>query len=253
MGTSYFHQLKSLLLQGSDLLIPNLCIHCDSRIERPYKYICCECRRNLSIIPKATCEKCGYYFDFNDPAFTLNSCPQCSEEGFVFNQNRSVLCYDKLTENLIHNYKYNEMTGIAAVLTELIVFWLEKHRPFNNIDAVVPVPLHSVRKRERGYNQSESIAAKTASHFGWTYKPNLVKRIKYTKSQTILIGDERKGNVSKAFSVDKNTPINDLDILIVDDVFTTGATVNAISKALKSKGAASVFVLTVARAGLNLK
>lgn len=252
MVTWFFHLLKSLLLQGTDLVIPNICVHCNSRIRQPESFLCFECRSRQIFIPKATCEKCGYYFEFTNKDITLKSCPHCCDEDFVFDKGCAAVPYDKITQELIHNFKYGEMTKISNKLVELLAVWVDKHKPFAKIDVVVPVPLHHVRERERGYNQSALLASALASHFQWPYRSDLIKRTKYTKSQTSLKGEERKGNVDKAFSVDKNTGLKDYDILVVDDVFTTGATVNAISKELKSKGAASVYVLTVARAGLTL-
>lgn len=236
------------MLKSADLLFPNPCLNCGTRIGSGQRYLCQECYDNLPVVKKATCSYCGLYFENIDERISFRTCPVCSSEEYHFDRSRYVLEYDETVQALIHNFKYYNMTGVARLLSRLMISWLEEHRPFPVIDFITPVPLHSVRKRERGYNQSELLTKPIASYFGWTYKPKLLTRVRYTKSQTQLKGKERKENVIKAFSIDKIPTLKDSNILLIDDVFTTGATVNAISKELKNYQACKVYVLTAARA-----
>jgi ComF family protein len=159
--------------------------------------------------------------------------------------------------------KYREKTLIADYLSERVIDFLETENPLslmpgmrtdlenkhkNRIDIICPVPLHPTKKRERGYNQAALIADKLAGHFGWQYEPDLVTRTKFTLSQARLSPEQRKLNVNRAFSIDRKITIQDANILVIDDVFTTGATVNSLSRILREQGVKSIYVLTVARA-----
>lgn len=251
MERRFLHQLSNLLETSADLFFPNTCLHCGGRIGYGYRYLCENCFNNLSLIKKVNCSFCGASFENDENSLlSLNDCPLCKAESFCFNKCRSALVYDDATRQLIHHFKYNEMTGIAKILVDKAIHVLVKQSPFDKIDIACPVPLHPVRKRERGFNQSEILAKKISSYFRWSYKPNLIKRVRYTKSQTQLQGSERKLNVKKAFSIDKNADLKDLNIIVIDDVFTTGATVNTISEELKNCRAKKVYVMTIARAGL---
>jgi ComF family protein len=140
------------------------------------------------------------------------------------------------------------MTKVAEVFSDLAIDYLERTKPFGHIDYVISVPLHTVRKRTRGYNQSEIIAKKIASHFNWNYVPSIVKKHKATLSQANLSAESRFTNVEDAFSVDSKNRIEESNLLIVDDVFTTGSTVNEISRTLQRHQVNKVYVLTMTRA-----
>lgn len=158
------------------------------------------------------------------------------------------MTYNEKVRALIHELKYREMTRIADYLADHTIKYLHSHQPFSKVDYVCPVPLHPTKKRERGYNQAALIARKIAGHFNWQFKPELIKRVRFTESQSNLSPQERKLNVGRAFSVDRNSILYEVNILIIDDVFTTGATVNSISRVLKKHAVDKVYVLTVARA-----
>jgi len=114
-------------------------------------------------------------------------------------------------------------------------------------DCVCAVPLHRVRKRERGYNQSELLARKLASELGLPFVQPIYRRV-YTRSQTNLSRQARLQNLAGAFALRKRSDIAGKRVILVDDVFTTGSTVNEAAQTLKDAGAAKVAVLTAARA-----
>ena len=175
-------------------------------------------------------------------------CQICEGNNFQFDKARSVFHFNKIIQNLIHDLKYDEMTKVAKFLGEQTASYLNRMQPFDRVDLIAPVPLHKVRKRERCFNQSELLTQEISELMNWKHKPHLILRNRFTKTQTKLDRKDRQKNVSGAFTLNIKFDIQGKNILLVDDVFTTGATVNSISSLLKNNGAAKVYVLTIARA-----
>ena len=151
---------------------------------------------------------------------------------------RAMAAYDGVWANIIHNYKYNKATYLAGPLGFLMADMVDYE-----YDLIIPVPLHPKRLRERGYNQSALLAKRLAGLTGFRCDLLSLKRIKPTVDQVGLSKSERLENVKGAF--ESNTGLG--DVLLIDDVMTTGATVNECIKVLKKAGAARVDVLTLAR------
>ncbi|MDD2331237.1 MAG: ComF family protein [Candidatus Cloacimonetes bacterium] len=160
---------------------------------------------------------------------------------------RSALKFEAAVADLVHEYKYKRRMKVAGWLAEVMVEYVQGQKAYQSFDYIMAVPLHRVRKRERGFNQSELVARALARKLGTDYIEPVI-RAYYTKSQTMLSKAERQSNLSSAFTLKKKSPVTGKRILIVDDVFTTGSTVNEISKVLKTKDPEFVAVLTAARA-----
>lgn len=152
-------------------------------------------------------------------------------------------------QSIIHQLKYDGMTTLGVELGRKLGEKL-RERAAVGIDGVIPVPLHSTKLRERGYNQSEYIARGIREVTGIPVYSSLLQRHKYTTSQTQLNATERKENVGDAFSVNKRylVDIHGKTFLIVDDVITTGATIEACAEVLMKNGAAKAFAGSVALA-----
>ena len=138
--------------------------------------------------------------------------------------------------DLIYGLKY---TGIYQIGLEL-GYLLGKQIKSNRYDIISPVPIHSARKRERGFNQSEAIVEGIIKVKDIHFEKSLLKRKKYTQTQTMLSAEERKRNVSKVFSINDKIDINNKRILLVDDVLTTGSTLNNCATELLKNGARRV-------------
>ena len=123
---------------------------------------------------------------------------------------------------------------------------IKSNRPDWNIDLIVPVPLHKLKKAERGYNQSFYIAKGIGKFLGITFSDRIVKRIKYTESQTTMTLNKREENISGAFRVRNKNAIKNKSILIVDDVITTGATISECGKILLEAGAEKIYAASIA-------
>ena len=150
--------------------------------------------------------------------------------------------YDEHIARAVHNYKYNDARYLCSFFASLI----DIPKPWV-IDAVVPVPLHRAKQNKRGYNQSALIAYKLSERYGLPVREDLLERIRNTSSQRLLNAEERAKNTLDAFRASDRA--KDKRILLIDDVFTTGATMNECAKALKLAGAAYVYAASPCIAG----
>ena len=232
--------LKKLARTGKavlDLLIPSVCLHCGARLFPTEKWLCGKCCSELPELPEAVCAKCG---SPQDPDF----CPDCEEMQFVFEKAVAVYAYDGAAKTLIHALKYHNRTAVADWLAEKAFEKLDWDRPFAGAEVVTSIPLHKVRQRERGYNQSALLAQALAKRMKLPFEPYLMVRKVYTTSQTTLSKAARLQNLKEAFRLGKSS-LAGKKVLLVDDVFTTGTTVNEAAKVLLAGGAGSVYVLTI--------
>ena len=226
-----------------NLLFPPVCLSCNSRIFSKTDSFCKECRKELSMfLDEGICSVCG-------AKMKGKSCNVCLNSNFLFDKARSVFMINKVVRNLIHNYKYKDLPKIGKLLSTFAVNYIKKNRVFLDTDIVIPVPLHRVKKRIRGFNQAEIIAKEIAKSFNWKNSDKIVLRNKFTETQTKLSKSEREKNVENAFKINHRFNIENKNIMIVDDVFTTGSTVNSISKVLKMHNSGKIYVFTIARAG----
>jgi competence protein ComFC len=179
------------------------------------------------------CSKCG------EPAPAIEGlCGRCMKGEHVFDFARSALLFTPALRDIVHHLKYFDRVSLAGPLGDILKECLDREH-FTG-DLIIPVPLHRSRERQRGFNQAELIAAR----LGRPMSTRLVRRRKNTPSQTGLTRNQRNRNLAAAFEVRGEMKGN---VIVVDDVYTTGSTVNEISRALKRAGAARVEVLTVAR------
>lgn len=218
-----------------DLLYPMRCVGCG----RSGALYCVSCYASVSLISPPVCPLCG------EPGQRPGLCPGCQGHPLRIDGIRSVATYEGALREAIHCFKYKYMRGLAEVLGGLLVtFW--RANAFS-VDAIVPVPLHRRRVRERGYNQSAVLALVLGREVQLPVLTDALQRDRYTISQVRLGWQERRKNVADAFScVDRR--LAGKHVLLVDDVCTTGSTLEACSIALRAGGARSVHALTLARA-----
>jgi ComF family protein len=212
----------------------------------PGMQLCWDCRSALSVITPPQCLVCGEpVFGRVDHDYT---CHVCCRSKPLFHRARAAIHYNVVGKGLITQFKYNNALWLESFLVELLSSCVAIHYDQQTFDAVSAVPLHPVKRRERGYNQSALLAAGLARRLG---KPVLgarsLRRIRRTPSQTHLTAKERRTNVWGAFEAGRGNDWKGKRVLLVDDVMTTGATVNACARAILDAGAASVEVVTVAR------
>ena len=177
----------------------------------------------------------------------LNLCRLCRSNFYAFDRARSYALYNETLAGAIMLLKYEEVTRLGGWFAERLADLLHTKGENFRADAIVPVPLHPDRRRERGYNQAELIAKPLARRLGLNLGAYLLMRTKPRPPQLVLSRSEHWKSVRGAYATREGVRVDKLRILLVDDVLTTGATLDACARALKKAGAASVVGLTVAR------
>ena len=228
------------------LLFPETCQFCQQESAKSTDgYVCSQCWKRLRFLRHPFCERCGLPFD--GEVFSTFRCTNCRDQKFVFRTARAAVIANEFSLNLVHQYKYEGAVWLEKVLADLLWDQLGVLGMREDWDLVVPVPLFSTKKREREFNQAERIGGIIAARLGVPMEGGLVKRVAPTGSQTMLTRSERRKNVQGAFAVGIRRPLKGLRLMLVDDVFTTGATTNACARVLKKLGATDIQVWTVVR------
>jgi competence protein ComFC len=233
---------KILLHNAAGFFFPHLCIVCRSPLGAS-RWLCgtCENKLNANNAARDACLRCGENKN-------LRPC-SCRTNDYPFESMLSLFDFDAIVRPVVHEIKYcgNKRLG----------YYMGQHSRslipasfFDNVQAVVPVPLHPLRRLKRGYNQTDYFARGILSRDGGCeYLPEVLKRKRWTKTQTKLSKEQRRKNMDGAFCVPMKhrSLLLDKNIVVVDDVVTTGATVSACTQALLDAGCASVKVLSLAR------
>lgn len=235
----FIHQLGQRIL---DFLIPPICPICKKRILTQHG-LCATCFSEIHFIDKPYCIKCGRPFEFDIPEEML--CGSCCKKEPVFAKARSAFIYNSFSSQLILPFKHGDHLELTPLLTHML--YRAGLDLFDDIDMITAVPLHRFRFMKRKYNQAGLLAKSLSQKIKKPYIPQALIRIRHTKSQGHMKAVERKKNVAKAFAVKDTHLIKGKTILIIDDVFTTGATLNECAKTLLKAGATSIYVLTLAR------
>jgi len=222
--------------KAADAFYPPVCVNCHVRIAEQKLWLCGDCYDRLSFLPEQHCPKCGYPTE-------ENACSNCAETSFAFTQALSVFLYEDSAKAMVHALKYTGLTDIGDWFGNQMFKTLLKEKTLADVDYVTAVPLHRVRRRERGFNQSELIAKALAKRISKPYTEKVLTRITNTASQTLLDGSSRKKNVRGAFKIGRLNP-EGKSFLLIDDVFTTGTTVNEATKTLLKAGTKQVYVMT---------
>ncbi len=228
-----------------DLIYPSktICYMCGGTQEKDAKYsLCHNCYNNLPFIPEHHCVKCGIPLRMVEDG---PICRQCANSNYYFDRAISTVKYEKDVKTLIYKLKYSNHTYLAKTIGYIMADRLEQEGI--EIDIIVPVPLYKNKEKERGFNQSTLIGKYISEKTNIPLIVDSCVRIKNTKVMYNLTKRERLENVERAFKVTDQETIVGRDILLVDDIFTTGSTVNSCSKELVNSGAKSVTVFTFAR------
>jgi competence protein ComFC len=237
---------QSLLEAALAFIFPPVCQLCnEARATSAEGYVCRGCFKHVRFVKHPFCGRCGLPFEGSITA--VFECSNCRETELDFRFARSaVLAKDAVLE-VIHRYKYNRALWFEPFLAGLLVHAAGKELAKNDWDFIVPVPLHPTKAREREFNQAERLARHLGRALGIPCNTSWLRRIRPTRTQTTLTRKERAANVRKAFAATKGARLDGERIVLIDDVFTTGATTNACARALKAAGAGDVCVWTVAR------
>ena len=229
--------LQTWTERGLDWFFPPACAGCGRLGHR----ICPRCAQLVTPAPVSVCQRCGR----PQPALSAR-CPDCADATFPLHRVRAAALHCEPLRHWIHLFKYQGRSDLGAPLARYLVAALDLpdwQSTVNRLDGVVPVPLHPDRLRWRGYNQSEVLARQLCSQRQLSLRTDLLERTRPTRAQIELHPHERSRNVAGAFTAQPAS--QGLHLLLVDDVYTTGATLNACARALLAAGAAQVDALTL--------
>lgn len=226
-----------LAWSGLDWLYPPLCGGCCSSGSR----WCLDCRKNISLIPRSICELCGEVLK------SAGLCALCQDCPPPYKALRSWAVFSGALRNALHRLKYQGDIALGEILARPLIEMLNSLNW--ELDMITPVPLGVARRKERGYNQAALLAIPLSLGCGKTYEPRALSKIRETSSQVGLTWVQRRENVIEAFRARTNY-VNGKSVLVVDDVTTSGATLEACAHALIEAGARQVYCLTLARAEL---
>jgi competence protein ComFC len=216
----------------ADLFYPETCVGCERRAS---DVLCRTCFETLPMIGSPVCGRCGL-----PTAFATFVCEECKNVDYGFESARAPLKYDGVGKKIVHALKYHGYKRVVGRLAAPLMLQVLDNTRF---DAVVPVPLHRSRLRKRGFNQAELLAGGVAGKMKATVSDTL-EVVRSTRDQVELSAAQRRANVAGAYSA--NGPLRG-KILLVDDVFTTGATMSACAASLVRAGAQEVHALSLCR------
>ncbi len=235
-----------------DLIFPPRCAICrdflwraEKEIDPADRALCQGCIDRFREVDSPLCPLCG--LPLASWVEEDHYCENCLRRRPQYEWARAVYTYEGSLREAIHQFKFAGKSQLAGTLGKLLALATKKWLPDLSDYLLMPVPLHPRRLRERGFNQSLLLARQVASRLGAELDPLSLSRVRYTKPQTGLRGDERRKNVRRAFSCSNHSSLKGKDVILVDDVTTTGSTLNECARALKRSGAKRVFGTALAR------
>jgi len=240
--------LVARLLQGPILFIyPPTCAGCSQILESEESALFCpDCYKGLDLVLEPYCPLCGIPYLAEAPSRHL--CGDCLGGVHHFDRARATGLYQGLVREVIHRFKYRGQLFLVRPLAKMLVAPAKELSRLHKIDIIVPVPLHPKRLRQRGFNQASLLARRLGPALKISVDYASLKRSRWTEPQTGLTRRQRAANVKGAFGLKTPEKVRGKGILLLDDVLTTGETVNQCVRVLKRDGGAKeVVVLTVAR------
>ena len=238
--------LQRWLHTSLGLVYPETCQLC--RVRRaPLRdgLVCPQCWSHVRFIRPPFCERCG--IPFAGELTAPFQCANCHGMELHFSSARSAVVAKMVVLEAIHRFKYSHALWFEKFLADLLLREAAPALLKENWDFIAPVPLHPLKQREREFNQAERLAVHLARATKIPLDKKSLRRVTPTATQTLLTREQRAANMKNAFAVHPGARLDQRRIVLVDDVFTTGATTSACARALRQAGAADVCVWTVAR------
>lgn len=222
------------------LIFPRCCPVCHEVVEDPGERACRICRTKLTYIREPFCRKCGKPLE----SVRQEYCGDCRGKRHFFLQGRAPFVYDETMRGSIAMYKYGGRKEYAAFYAEEILRVCAEEMRLWRAEALVPIPLHPSRRRKRGFNQAGLLARELSRRTGIPAEEHLLKRVKKTHVQKELNDQERRKNLKGAFALrEEKLPYK--RIILVDDIYTTGSTIDEAAGVLRENGAESVYFLSI--------
>lgn len=224
--------MKSFAISILDFFLPRVCISCDNK---------------LSPEENSICENCFSKIKTADKTFLESEFKRKFEEEKIINDFLSLFVFDENSpiRDLLHGLKYDKKFRLGIFLGKILAANFDEKIKTWNIDYIIPVPLHKLKKAERGFNQSYYIAKAFVKKSNIKVKANTIKRRRFTATQTKLNSEERKENMKDAFVIKGKKLIDGKNIILLDDVITTGATISECARVLKQNGANKIYAVSI--------
>ncbi len=231
---------------GLGFLYPEICQLCgEQRATAKEGYVCGRCRSHVRFIKPPFCERCG--LPFEGDLTTPFECANCREMELHFSAARSAVVAHGAVLEIIHRYKYRRALWFEPFLAGLLLCEAVPALRGQHWDLIVPVPLYPLKQREREFNQAERLAVHLAAATEIQVNKKLLQRVRFTNTQTRLTRSQRAANMRGAFTMRHGARLDGERVILMDDVFTTGATTSACAQTLLAAGAGEVCVWTLAR------
>lgn len=222
-----------------NMVFPRRCPVCDEIVPMGDGLICSRCRTRPQYIREPRCRRCGKQLADGMTQY----CHDCRQRRHVYDYGYALYDYQSMRKS-IYRFKYGKRCEYAAFYARDICGKLADELRMMDADSIVPVPVHASRKRERGYNQAELVAAELSRLTGIRMYGDLVRRVRKTVPQKELTIQERQNNLKKAFNITTNVVKLNKTIL-VDDIYTTGSTLDAVAMELKRHGVKAVYFIAL--------
>lgn len=235
--------LKKILYELSDWVYPQKCVICSDILPLQQKeQICKNCKETIPWILPPVCQKCGRPLEGE-----YSLCERCQQESFAFERGFAVFPYDKVRSSIAH-FKFKGIKGDGIALGNIMAQYLLQYHAeiVKEIDFIFPIPMFLKKKKARGFNQAEVLAKQLEKQINIPCVIDNLVRIKNTIPQNQLGAEQRKANIKDAFEIRDKKAIEDKTILLIDDIFTTGNTINECTKELMKWGAYKVFFYALA-------
>jgi ComF family protein len=241
--------MRFLIERLFQFLLPPQCHFCEKFLDEGEEGICSVCLSEIHWIEPPFCSVCGTPFVSGE--IRNHPCGSCLTKRKYFTMARALGTYEGSLQESIHQWKYQGKTTLTPFFGRWMVEGLYRYWDPNLFDLLIPVPLHKERLRERGFNQALLLVKELSRRTGIPYRKRILQKVRPTIPQVNLSSVEREKGVKGSFHLVGKEELEGKSILLVDDVYTTGATVNECSKVLLAGGAERVDVLTLAHALKN--
>jgi len=236
LGRTVAIRLGKGLLQ---LLFPLRCPVCDGIVRQSGEKVCLDCMKRLTLLTPPWCMKCGKKL-----AEEAEYCSDCRRKDHLFRRGRALYEYDSAA-SMIYRFKYSGRREYAAFFGEQMAEYLGDFIRRVDADALIPVPLHRKRKKTRGYNQAELLARALGRQMGIPVAAELVVRVKNTEPLKYENPEERQNNLKRAFLIRQND-VKLKKVIVVDDIYTTGSTMDEMTRVLREAGVEEVYCIALA-------
>ena len=231
-------KVASLLGRLLDMVFPARCAVCDEVLPFGEKDICKNCKKKIQYLGNQVCLCCGKGVREED-----EYCYDCRKRKHDFDQGRALFSYEFIRLSL-YRFKYAGRKEYGRFYAKSIAREFQMQKQIWQPQALLPVPIHAKRRKKRGYNQAEEIALELGKIWNLPVITNLVYRTKNTRPMKEIVGTDRQNNLKKAFKLGTNdVKLN--TIIIIDDIYTTGSTIDAVARECRKAGIEKIYFITV--------